>query len=107
MIVYYCTFAQLINAQKEGEKKLDDHEMSRFNLSTSSINGKGGVNSSGAADDTAENEDPETEETAEANRALKQKTLMNELTNLNKVLAEKEQLASTMKVNDGKLQEIR
>ena len=97
----------MINVQKEGEKKLDDHEMSRFNISTSSINVKGGVNSTGTVDDTAENEDPETEDTAEANNALKQRTLMNQLSNLNKVLAEKEQLASTMKVNDGKLQEIR
>ena len=34
-----CPVFQVINLQKEGEKKLDEHEMSRFNATATSVNG--------------------------------------------------------------------
>merc|ERR1712012_1265360 len=43
----------------------------------------------------------------EAKHRIKQNTLATELANLNKVLAQKEQLASSMKLNDEKLKEVK
>merc|ERR1712141_211516 len=47
------------------------------------------------------------DDTIEATQRKKQSNLANELANLNKVLAQKEQLASSMKFNDEKLKEVK
>ena len=94
---------EVINLQKEAEKKLDDHELTRFNTSAVSVNGtiQGELSSSNVT------ENGDVNDNTEATNARKQSTLANELANLNKVLAQKEQLASSMKLNDEKLKEVR
>ena len=96
---------EIVDIQTEGEKKLDEHDLTRFNTSAATIlNGTNGAQENSVDNDTG-NED--LNETVEATQRRKQSTLANELANLNKVLAQKEQLASSMKLNDDKLKEVK
>ena len=95
---------EVVEIQKEGEKKLDEHEETRFNITVQpSFNRTKEAEVSTVSDTDTEDLNDNTE----ATHRLKQSTLATELVNLNKVLAQKEQLANSMKVNDEKLKEVK
>ena len=94
---------EVVDIQKDGEKKLDDHDLTRFNTSSATVNGTYVADASLGNDA----DDDDLESNTEATHRKKQSTLANELANLNKVLAQKEALASSMKLNDDKLKEVK
>ena len=95
---------EVVELQKEGEKKLDEHEETRFNISS-----QPSFDKTTEADKSLANETDaeDMNDNTEAKHRIKQNTLATELANLNKVLAQKEQLASSMKLNDEKLKEVK
>ena len=82
-----------MNVQKDSEKSLAEHDLSRFEDKTG--------NSSYASC-------PEVpDEEMGAAEALKQNALANQLANLNKQLAQKEQYAIVLNEQEDKLKEVR
>ncbi len=87
--------SELVEVQAKGERTLMEHEINRNNVSVENAG-------AGAHNDTVE----EMGGTA-AEHALKQNALNTQLLDLNKLLAQKEELASTMFANDAKFQEMK
>ena len=95
---------EVVELQKDGEKKLDEHEETRFNISAQPSFNKTSDTVKPSSIDTEADELPDN---TEATHRKKQNALATELANLNKVLAQKEQLANSMKQNDEKLKEVK
>ena len=74
---------EVVELQKEGEKKLDEHEETRFNISS-----QPSFDKTTEADKSLANETDaeDINDNTEANHRMKQNTLATELANLNKVL---------------------
>jgi kinesin family protein 4/21/27 len=81
----------VINVQTDSEKSMAEHELSRFDSSNTAL-----ANSMNEDDDFGA-----------AARALQQNALATQLATLNKQLAQKEQYANVLNVNEDKLREVR
>lgn len=102
--------SEVVEIQHNAEQTIMDHEISRADVSQRVPTDEekiGRGNDDGDDDDDDDGSDDGDETTFDATHALKQNALATQLNELNKVLAQKEKLATAMYSNDEKLQEMK
>ncbi|CAB4054563.1 KIF4_21_27 [Lepeophtheirus salmonis] len=112
----YSKIQDVIETYKDSERKMLDYEMSRCNTGdTNEVENeekKKNINDQDTEEEDNEYDDDDEEEIENQDvnqtaHALRQNHLTNELKSLNKLLAQKEQLATTMNHNEEKFHEMK
>jgi len=101
-----CKVDSVMDQQKQAEKTMMEHDMSRFNPSRNTSVAEQGDEEVAEGGDEGGN-DENTDNLGGATQALRQNQLATQLAELNKNLLSKQELASKMGANDEKLAQLK